>query len=191
MKKEILRKENIREDLLKAIEQRNAVRWEWRMCYIGPLVAGSLVMMLCFFQYWWLGLLTLVPAVYHAVFLVRDLQKNRKITAALRDSLERDEISVSEEILSHIAEEAVYEPHRRGRGARSMKAVQVFYFRSGASWRHYEVAKHYGWSKEFHMTPAGLENTSAAGDAFYFIRLQSDGDVGYIYNKKLFEYKEG
>ena len=191
MKKEILRKENVREDLLKAIEKRDAIRWEWRMCYIGPLVAGSLVMMLCFFQYWWLGLLTLLPVIYHAACLVLDLRKNRKITAALKDSLERDEISVSEEILSHIAEEAVYEPHRHGRGSRSMKAVHVFYFRSGASWRHYEVDRHYGWSREFHMTPAGLENTSVAGDTFYFVRLQSDGDVGYIYNKKLFEYKEG
>jgi hypothetical protein len=190
MKKEILRKENVREDLLKAIEKRDAIRWEWRMCYIGPLVAGSLVMMLCFFQYWWLGLPTLLPAIYHAACLALDLRKNRKITAALKDSLERDEISVSEEILSHIAEEAVYEPHRHGRGSRSMKEVHVFYFRSGASWRHYEVDRHYGWSREFHMTPAGLENTSVAGDAFYFVRLQGMNDVAYLYNKKLFEWKE-
>jgi hypothetical protein len=29
-----------------------------------------------------------------------------------------------------------------------------------------------------------------AGDTFYFVRLQGMNDIAYLYNKKLFEWKE-
>ena len=189
MQKEILRKENIREDLLKVIGKRKDVVGEWRLCYIVPLI--SLALIICFVWHQpWLGLLAFLPAVYHIVRLVLALRESRTREKELLSRLERGDLTISEEVLSHIAEETVYEPHVGHRRARSVKTVQIYYFRSGASWRHYPVEKHYAWSKLYNLSPEGLENTSVAGNVFYYVRLQSDGDIGYIYNKNFFEYQE-
>lgn len=188
MTRELLKKENIREDLLTVYKSRNAIHGEWRLCYIAPLVGVALA--LFHLRFVWLGVLALVPAAFHAVLLVLDRRKNRRNMAEILDGLDRGEISVSEEILSHIAEEAAYEPHVRGKRIHAAKRIHVFYFRSGGSWRHVETETHYRWSKEFYMTPEGLENTSLAGDTFYVIRLQDQPDVAYIYNKKLFAWEE-
>ena len=39
------------------------------------------------------------------------------------------------------------------------------------------------------MSLGGLKNISIAGDEFYVAVRASDGEVGQIYPKKLFEYK--
>lgn len=190
MTKEIVRNENIREDLIKVIEERDDIQWEWRLCYIVPF--ASLALMICFLlPNVWLGLVAFLPAVYHVVRLIWELRRSRARKKEIRIRIERGDLTVSEEILSHIAEETVYEPHRGHRRSHMANLAYVFYFQSGASWRHYPVKKHYAWSKVYDLTPQGLENTSVAGDTFYYIRLQSDGDIGYIYNKKMFVYKEG
>ncbi len=189
MQKEILKKENIREDLLKVIEERKNIHWEWRVCYIAPLISLALLICLVWGQPW-LGLLAFLPAVYHIVRLFLALRESRTHKKELLTQFDRGDITISEEVLSHIALETVYEPHAGSRRARSAKIVHIYYFRSGASWRNYPVEKHYAWSKLYDMSPKGLENTSVAGDAFYYVRLQSDGEIGYVYNKKLFEYRE-
>ena len=189
MQKELLKKENIREDLLKVIEERKDIHWEWRLCYIAPLISLALLICLIWCQPW-LGLLAFLPAVYHIVRLVFALRENRTREKELLSRLERGDLTISEEVLSHIAEETVYEPHVGHRRAHSLKTVQIYYFQSGASWRHHPVEKHYAWSKLYNLSPAGLENTSVAGNVFYYVRLQSDGDIGYIYNKNFFEYRE-
>ena len=189
MTKEILRKENIREDLLKVIRERNDIQWEWRLSYIVPLATLALI----FWFAWpmpWLGLVVFFPSVYHIFRLVQKLRMSHAHKKELMSQFERGDLSISEEVLSHISEETVYEPHQGHRRAHTTKLVHIFYFQSGASWRHHPVEKHYAWSKLYDLSPEGLENTSVAGDAFYYVRLQSDGEIGYVYNKKLFEYME-
>lgn len=188
MQKEILRKENIREDLLKVIEERKNIHWEWRLYYIIPTTIVALAVGFLLAPWW--GFAVYLIAAYHIVYLVQELRVNRAHKKKLLTQIERGDISISEEVLSHIALETVYEPHAGRRRARSAKIVHIYYFRSGASWRNYPVEKHYAWSKLYDMSPKGLENTSVAGDAFYYVRLQSDGEIGYVYNKKLFEYRE-
>ena len=189
MTKEIVRNENIREDLLKVIEERDDIQWEWRLCYIVPFATAALCVGFLFSSVW-LGLAASVPTVYHIVRLVWELRRSYARKKEIRIRIERGDLTVSEEILSHIAEETVYEPHRGHRRSHMANLAYVFYFQSGASWRHYPVKKHYAWSKVYDLTPQGLENTSVAGDTFYYIRLQSDGDIGYIYNKNFFEYRD-
>lgn len=187
MTKEIVRNENIREDLLRVIQEKDSIQWEWRLCYIVPCAMAALVV--CFaWPNVWLGLAAFLPTVYHIVRLIWELRRSRARKKEIQTQIERGNLCVSEEILSHIAEETVYEPHRVQR--RMAELVRVFYFQSGTSWRHPRVEKHYVWSKVYDLSPAGLENTSVAGDTFYYIRLQSDGDIGYIYNKKMFTYRE-
>lgn len=190
MQKELLKKENIREDLLKVIEERKDIHWEWRLCYIAPLISLALLICLVWCQPW-LGLLVFLPAVYHIVRLILALREIRARKKEILTQLDRGDLTISEEVLSHIAEENVHEPHRGFRHAHSTKMVHTYYFRSGASWRKCATEKHYAWSKLYNLSPAGLENTSVAGNTFYYVRLQSDGDIGYIYNKKMFVYKEG
>ena len=189
MQKEILKKENIREDLLKVIEERKDIEWEWRLCYIVPLISLALLICLVWGQPW-LGLLTFLPAVYHIVRLILALRESSARKEEILIQLERGDLTISEEVLSHIAEENVYEPHRGFRRAHSTKMVHTYYFLSGASWRKCAAETHYAWSKLYSLSPAGLENTSVAGNVFYYVRLQSDGDIGYIYNKNFFEYRE-
>lgn len=192
MQKEILRKENIREDLLKVIEERKNIHWEWRLYYIIPTTIVALAVGFLLAPWW--GFAVYLIAAYHIVYLVQELRVNRAHKKKLLTQIERGDISISEEVLSHIAVENVYEPHaghRRGSHRyNSTKPVSFFYFRSGASWRECSAEKHYTWSKLYDMSPKGLENTSVAGDVFYYVRLQSDGEIGYVYNKKLFEYRE-
>ena len=89
---------------------------------------------------------------------------------------------------SHIAKETVYEPHGQGLEIHLRKTVYDYTFSSGRRWRVPEptVRKHYAWSKECGVSNKGLEQISVSGNTFYFISLQSDQEISYIYPCKLF-----
>jgi hypothetical protein len=106
------------------------------------------------------------------------------------DGLERGEISIGVEKLSSIRQEEIYEPHHIGRRAQTTKTVTFYYFESGIQWREPSIARHYQWSKEYYISSKGLENISISGDEFYYVVLQGNPDIAYIYPCKNFVLDE-
>lgn len=189
MTKEKLTIENARQDLFKVLECRKSNAAVWRFTYIVPItmLAVSIGIIL---RRIWIGLLIFSVALYHIVRLVVDSRRQSAVQKQLESSVKRGDFSVSKEILSHIAEETIYEPHWGRRTTHTTKIITVYYFSSGAQWRLPWVDKHYEWSKDFYLSSKGLENTSVSGDEFYFISLQGNQEIGYIYNTKLFDFQD-
>jgi hypothetical protein len=115
------------------------------------------------------------------------LKECKVIRRGLFDALDRNDISISIEVLSHISEETVYEPHAAGGRSHMTKSITVFYFESGASWRIVRTDRHYDWSPEFYLSNRGLKDTSVRGNEFFYVSLQGHYDISYIYPCKMFE----
>ena len=187
MKKELLTVDNMRNDLISVFEYKSDTSSEKRLVYIVPfLLAAILVGILM--KNPWPAIAVLTVPVYHTVRLVLEKREEKAQKIKMIDMLKNGELAVSLETLSHIAEEEIYEPHFGGRRARTTRTVTVFYFESGASWRRPE-GYHYGWSKTYGMSSAGLENTSVAGNTFYYVTAKQGYGTAYIYNTKFFELK--
>ncbi len=186
MKKEKITLEAIKQDLMKMVNFQLSNKNDWRFSYIVPItllavMAGVLLKNVI------VGLLIFAVAAYHIVRYVIEYREHKKSKLAIISLVERGEISISNEVFSHIANETIYEPHRVGRRARATKVITVYYFNSGSSWRVPNVDKHYAWSKEFYISSKGLENISISGDEFYIVSLQSHHEIAYIYPCKNFE----
>ena len=186
MKKEKITLEAIKQDLMKMVNFQLSNKNDWRFSYIVPItllavMAGVLLKNVI------VGLLIFAVAAYHIVRYVIEYREHKKSKLAIISLVERGEISISNEVFSHIANETIYEPHSVGRRARATKVITVYYFNSGSSWRVPNVDKHYAWSKEFYISSKGLENISISGDEFYIVSLQSHHEIAYIYPCKNFE----
>ena len=186
MEKEKITLEAIKQDLMKMVNFQLSNKNDWRFSYIVPItllavMAGVLLKNVI------VGLLIFAVAAYHIVRYVIEYREHKKSKLAIISFVERGEISISNEVFSHIANETIYEPHRVGRRARATKAITVYYFNSGSSWRVPNVDKHYAWSKEFYISSKGLENISISGNEFYIVSLQSHHEIAYIYPCKNFE----
>ena len=185
MKKEKLTLESIKKDFEKIVSWQIVVKSEAHLVYIIPIlalaiIAGILVHVL-------LGIVISLFAVYPIIRLVSEVRDNGRHRRAILDLVDRGDVSISVEKLSHIAEQTVYEPHRHYRRTRSTKEATVFYFEGGSSWRVPEVYRHYEWSTECYFSTAGLCNVSLGGDEFYIVSVQGEHDVRYIYPRKFFE----
>ena len=186
MKKEKITLEAIKQDLMKMVNFQLSNKNDWRFSYIVPItllavMAGVLLKNVI------VGLLIFAVAAYHIVRYMIEYREHKKSKLAIISLVERREISISNEVFSHIANETIYEPHRVGRRARATKVITVYYFNSGSSWRVPNVDKHYAWSKQFYISSKGLENISISGDEFYIVSLQSHHEIAYIYPCKNFE----
>ena len=186
MKKEKITLEDIKQDLMKTVNSQLSNKSDWRFSYIVPItllavMAGVLLKNVI------VGLLIFAVAAYHIVRYVIEYREHKKGKLAIISLVERGEISISNEVFSHIANETIYEPHRVVRRARATKVITVYYFNSGSSWRVPNIDKHYAWSKEFYISSKGLENLSISGDEFYIVSLQSHQEIAYIYPCKNFE----
>ena len=202
MKKEKLTLEAIKQDLMKTVRFQLSNKTDWRFSYIVPITLLA-VMIGILLKNVLIGLLIFSIAAYHIVRYVIEYRAYSQKKNAVISMIEREEISISNEIFSHIATETIYEPHRVGRralateiiyaplraGRRALatKTITVYYFNGGSSWRLPSVAKHYDWSKDFYISSKGLENISISGDEFYFVSLQANHEVAYIYPCKNFE----
>ena len=71
-----------------------------------------------------------------------------------------------------------------------MCEVTVYSFRSGVSWTDWRQQPHYQWSREYRLTPQGLENISVAGNHFYIVSMRDHPEISHIYPCKLFESDE-
>ena len=186
MKKEKLTLGAIKQDLMKMVGFQLSNKTDLRFSYIVPItllavMAGVLLKNVI------VGLLIFAVAAYHIVRYMIEYREHKKSKLAIISLVERGEISISNEVFSHIANETIYEPHNVGRRARATKTITVYYFNGGSSWRPPSVDKHYDWSKDFYISSKGLENISISGDEFYFVSLQANHEVAYIYPCKNFE----
>ena len=186
MRKEKLTLDAIKQDLLKVVSCQLSNKAEWRFSYIVPTTILA-VMIGVILKNIFIGLLIFAFAAYHIVHYIiesREYKQNKKAVISLID---RVDISISTEEFSHIAHEIIYEPHTTGKHVHSTKKIAVYHFQNGASWRVPDIDKHYSWSREFYLSSEGLDNISVAGNEFFFVRLQNQSDIAYIYPCKLFE----
>ncbi|MBQ7968550.1 MAG: hypothetical protein IJ292_01875 [Clostridia bacterium] len=189
MKKEQLKIENIKRDLISRAYFKNSNISEWRSRFFVPLIA--IVVIIClFFEKKWICIPFLLPAVYHIVIYIREHKAYAAQRREIADVINRGDVSIARYKLSHIATETIYEPHSTGRRVSAYKEIKIFYFTEGGSWRLPNFARHYGWSKDYYMSSVGLENISLQGDEFYYVSFAGDYDIAYIYPCKFFELDE-
>ena len=177
-KKEKLTKENIICDLIYAEEIRQArvssINVSLFGCFLIAAVFASVVSRII-----WIGLLISIGALYNAVRLVQKIMVFRKNKA----EIEKGGFVIDTDILSHIAEEIIYEPHiagrERSRRTRLHRTVTFFYF-NNCKFRQCFFGG-FEWSKEYHLSRNGLQNISLPGDEFFVAIRNTDGEVGQIY----------
>ena len=153
-----------------------------------PYIILSLPMVIAVGVYWksiWLALALLVACVQNFVKYYIAAREYKMQRETIKNMLDRGDICISVEKLSHIAEETIYEPHPGRRRVRSTKEVTFYYFMSGGRWR-VPVGDHYEWSSAYRLSSKGLENVSLVGDEFYYVSLQGYHEVSYIYPCKYF-----
>jgi len=193
MTKEPLRLSNIKGDLMKMADFYMANRMDARLGFAFPIVMIAVIIGVVTKSFW-IGLALSTLSYFDIARYIRDVRAYRNTKAQILGAIERGDISVSVETLSHIAEETVYEPHTVGDGSHSyrnaMKTVRIFYFEGGGSWRLPRVDKHYDWSKDYYMSTSGLLNSSTQGEDFFFVCLQGNYDIAYIYPCDRFELGE-
>ena len=189
MKKELLTTDNIKHDLLLSIQSNYVNKSEWRLTSSFAITLFAITTGV-FLKNIWIGLAIFTPAVYQIVRYVITEKKFKNKVRAAEDAVNREEFIISLETLEKVREETIYEPHTYGSKHRSTKEVLFFYFTSGIKWRMPRIAKHCEWSKEYYISSAGLNNTSVSGNEFYFIKLESDPTVSYVYNTKFFELED-
>ena len=186
MKKETLTMEAIKSDLIKIANYQVSNTANWRFSYIVPFTALAIFLGV-FTKSVFIGMAVFCVAAYHIARFIIKYKAYKAKKAAILSIIERGEISISTETFSHIATDVIYEPHNVGRRTKSTKTITLYHFNGGSSWRAPLFAKHYEWSKEYYISPKGLENISIKGDEFYFVSLQSHHDISYIYPCKNFE----
>ena len=189
MQKDKLTLANVRQDLDKIANAKISNVGEWRSAYYIPITILA-VMIGILLKNIWIGLLIFSVAAYHIVMNVIEHRKHGEQEKAITDILDRGDISISVERLSHIAHETIYEPHTHGKHTHVTKEVIFFYFESGISWRVPSVDKHYQWSSKCYLSSTGLINMSVSGNEFFYVALKGNHDIAYIYPCKLFELDE-
>ena len=190
MTKEKLTLNNIRSDILKAVKAQERANNEAREVYIIPSVIIA-VLIILFTKGVWFSLPFIALAAFNTVKYIPERRRSADIKKKISSALDRGDVSISIEKLSHISKETVYEPHAGRRRARHTKEVTFLYFLSGTSWRVPALGKHYEWSSLLCMSSSGIINTSVKDNEFYFISLKGYPNAAYVYNTKLFELDSG
>lgn len=185
MKKDTLTLTNIQNDMRKIAYKQVSNKGDWRMPYIILSLPAAIVCGIVWENVWLALVLLALSAPNFARYYVaaREYKLQRE---AIKNMLDRGDICVSVEKLSHIAEETIYEPHPGRRRVHSTKIVTFYYFMSGGRWR-VPLGEHYEWSHNYRLSSKGLENVSLVGDEFYYVSLQGYHEVAYIYPCKYFE----
>lgn len=186
MTKEKLTLEAVKQDLKKAADRSISNKSDWRFSYIIPITLIAILIGILL-RNPWIGMLIFSVAAYHIVRYVIEIKEYKAKKRAVTEIIDRGDISISVEQLSHIADETVYAPRTvMGRG-RVAKTVKMFRFQSSVQWFVSPFDRHYEWSKEFNISTKGLENISVEGDDFFYVSLQGHHDIAYIYPCKSFD----
>ena len=186
MTKEKLTMAAIKSDLIRIVNYQVSNKADWRFSYVVPITLLA-IMLGVFTKNGLIGIAVFCVAAYHIVRFIMEYKDYKTKKVAILSLIERGEISISTETFSHIANDAIYEPHSVGGRSRATKMITLYHFNGGSSWRAPLLAKHYEWSKEYSISFKGLENISIKGDEFYFVSLQAHHDIAYIYPCKNFE----
>ena len=186
MTKETLTMATIKSDLLKIISFQVSNKAEWRFSYIIPFTALAIFLGV-FTKNVFIGIAVFCVTAYHILRFIIEYKDCKTKKAELLSELERIDISISTETLSHISNDFIYEPHKVGIRTKTRKKVTLFYFIGSSFWRVPLFKNLYEWSKEYCISSKGLENTSLKGDKFYLVSLQAHHDIAYIYPCKNFE----
>ena len=186
MKKETLLLSNITTDLKTVVNFQIVNIGNWRVSYIIPITLLSISMGVLLKSIW-IAILIFSVAAYHIVRFIIEYRNYSVLKKAVINTIDRSDICIATEKLSHIATETIYEPHIVGKKGLATKTAKYYYFESGNRWRVPTVDKHYKWSNNYCIGPQGLKNISIQGDEFYFISLQRHHDIAYIYPCKNFE----
>lgn len=174
----------LKEDLLKQERFKIREQAKYRILAIIPFAILSSVVILNAAV---LGAILFSVPVYQTIRFIMEYIKYCRRKKAIRFVMMRADVSVSTEIFGHVATETVFEPHFVGTRLNFMKTITKYYFKNGAGWREPLGYTHYEWSKNYYVSPKGLENSSVSGDEFFYITLQSEPDVAYIYPCRNFE----
>ena len=182
MQKETLTLDAIKKDLMIILKQQKSHKTEWRLLYIIPITLLA-VMFGILLQNVVPGALIFSTSGYQIYRYAKERKEFSAKKKELLNACERQEISISVLKFSHASEEFVYEPHYslHHRRSHTLKLIRVYYFENGAFWRLPRLDTHYAWSKEFYLSDQGLKNLSAKDSEFFFVRLQSQQDIAYIY----------
>ncbi len=182
MTKETLTLKGISFDLKQMAEFQISNVGDWRFSFIFPFAA--LAILSIFLKWYIVAGVAFLIAAYHIVRYVMDYKKYTQQKKSILEMIDRGDICIYLEKFSHKAEEIIYEPHMHmiSRHTHYSKPVEFFYFMSGRSWRiPKKIYQHYKWSKDFYLTSQGLFNISSAGDEFYYISLNGNYDISYVY----------
>ena len=184
MKKEKITLENIKHDLNLIADTKFKIKLE-RHCPI--LICGVLLaLMFGLVTRFWIGLLIFLLFVPECFLFANSYKKYRSAKIAIMQINERKDISISDEIFTHISTETIHEPRLWKMQHNGRQEIKLLTFNSGLKWRLY-YKEHYAWSKEFHTSAQGLINTSIEGNEFYAVSLQKYLDIEYVYPCKFFE----
>lgn len=186
MEKDKITLSAVKEDLLKLERFKMGERAKYRLCTIIPFALFSSV--ICFgFNNAIVGAVLFAIPAYQIIRLLMEYAKYCRHKKAIRFIMMREDVSVSTEVFSHIASEWVVEPHFVGTRLNLTRVIRRYYFKSGIGWREALGYTHYEWSENYYVSPNGLENGSLSGDEFFYISLQGEPDIAYIYPCKKFE----
>ena len=186
MEKETLTLESIAKDLNALKPDLNSRVDDRGFMASAPLTVLALVFGFYLKIVWIALVLAAISLGLIIEYIIRRRRFNR-LEKPLDDSISRDDISISVEVLSHIATETIVEPHSHGKHSHYTKTVLVYYFTSGIGWRvPYLISRHYAWSKTHYLSTKGLQNISVEGNEFFYVSLQGYPDLTYIYPCKLF-----
>ena len=204
MKKEIISLDGIKGDLCGVIGFYTYITQERFLSVACPLSAMAVAFGIMAKNNLPLGLLCiavcLIPIAISAVFHIPKLLRWRRLKKTVQSMRGRGELLISVERLDYIKRETVYEPRIGRKSVHHMKEASFYYFVSGKRWRRIIQRKftpwvtvpirYYEWSRDFVLSPMGLDNVSLEGDEFLYVCLRDEPEVACIYPAKYFKLDE-
>ena len=186
MQKEKLTLENIKKDLHRSTGEKGSNDVE-RYIY-GLLMSVLLSAVACFgLKMVWFGAIALLLAAYFVVKLCLIQRKKDAADKQVEDADDRLDIAISVEKLSHLSTET---ERTYVAGRTHYSEVWWLNFMSGVSWRIPEGNMLYSWSKEYYLSPVGMKNSAGPGNEYYFVTLQRNAEVSFVYPCDFFELDE-
>ena len=187
MQKDKLTLNNIKKDLLSAESVKIYDEADWRIASIFIMLMASAVFIFAL-KLIFIGIIPLIVAAYNLIRFLMAKKKFKTRKKEISDIVERCDISISVEKLSHLHQ---YSERTPGLSSHhNTREVYELYFISGISWRIPMFTLLYEWSKDYHISPVGMKNISVPGNEYYFITLQGHSDIAYVYPLDFFELDE-
>ena len=186
MQKDKLTLENIKHDLQISASVNLSKKAGWRIEYVPILLLSSTLFVFAL-KLIWIGMIPLLVAAYFTLRFCIELKKFNKRKKELLTSIDRSDVSISVEKLSHFSIESKYESHFGSKD--HIREEYWLYFMSGVSWRIPSVLL-YDWSKDYRLSPGGMKNIAVEGNEYYYVTLQGHYNISFVYPCDFFELDE-